>query len=262
MLRKGYTYSAVLFFLLIANAIHAQVPRISETNTIAWFQLNTELQFSKKWGLHVDLNNRRVDFVNANMQGLYRAGINYRLTDRILLRAGFAYVENSPYGTYKANAFEKPFNEKRLFQMISITDKMGSVDISHRLILEQRWIERYSKAELTKPDEKTYANRIRYMLRLQKPFKKTNEQTTFPYLAMYDELFIGFGNEVGANIFDQNRWAILAGYRFSPAVRIEAGYLNQIFQLGRRVNNNNVIQHNNGLQVNLLLNIATQKPKR
>jgi hypothetical protein len=260
MFRKGYPYCPFVFFLLVVNTVHAQVPRIAETNTIAWFQLNTELQFNKKWGLHVDLNTRRVDFLTDNMQNLYRAGVNYRVNDRILLRAGFAYVANSPYGTYKANAFGKPFNEKRLFQMISITDKMGTIDISHRLILEQRWIERYSKAELDEPDQTTYVNRIRYLLRLQKPFKKTNEQKKYPYLAMYDELFIGFGNEVAANIFDQNRWAILAGYRFSPTVRIEAGYLNQIFQLGRRVNNNNVIQHNNGLQVNLLLNISTNKP--
>jgi hypothetical protein len=70
---------------------------------------------------------------------------------------------------------------------------------------------------------------------------------------------IAFGSEVNANIFDQNRLAILLGYRFNKSVRFEAGYLNQIAQLPRRVENKNVFQHNNGLQANLLLNIPTSK---
>jgi len=78
---------------------------------------------------------------------------------------------------------------------------------------------------------------------------------------MYDEVMICFGNEVNANIFDQNRFAILAGFRFNSVARIEAGYLNQILQLPRRVDNNNVIQYNNGLQVNLLLTISTKNSK-
>jgi hypothetical protein len=56
---------------------------------------------------------------------------------------------------------------------------------------------------------------------------------------------IGFGKNVAENIFDQNRIGILFGYRFSPKVRLEAGYLNQIVQLGREINNQNVFQYNN-----------------
>ena len=43
------------------------------------------------------------------------------------------------------------------------------------------------------------------------------------YLAIYDEVFIGFGKNVNENIFDQNRVGILLGYRFNPSIRIEAG---------------------------------------
>ena len=75
------------------------------------------------------------------------------------------------------------------------------------------------------------------------------------YLAIYDEVFIGFGKNVNENIFDQNRVGILIGYRFSPSIRIEGGYLNQILQLGREVNNRNVFQQNNGLILNAYFNI-------
>ena len=75
------------------------------------------------------------------------------------------------------------------------------------------------------------------------------------YLAIYDEVFIGFGKNVNENIFDQNRVGILLGYRFNPSIRIEAGYLNQTLQLGREVNNRNVFQLNNGLIVSANFNI-------
>jgi hypothetical protein len=83
--------------------------------------------------------------------------------------------------------------------------------------------------------------------------KEINDKTA--YLAIYDEVFVGFGENINENIFDQNRVGILLGYRFSPSIRIEAGYLNQTLQLGREVNNRNVFQHNNGLIVSANFNI-------
>ena len=70
----------------------------------------------------------------------------------------------------------------------------------------------------------------------------------------YDEVFIGFGENVNENVFDQNRVAVLLGYKFSPSLRIEGGYLNQTVQLGREVNGRNVFQYNNGIILNTYLN--------
>jgi hypothetical protein len=82
-----------------------------------------------------------------------------------------------------------------------------------------------------------------------------------PYFAIYDEIFIGFGRNVNENIFDQNRVGIVLGYRFSPTIRIETGYLNQTLQLGREVNNRNVFQYNNGIILNANFNfdLTTKK---
>jgi hypothetical protein len=71
-----------------------------------------------------------------------------------------------------------------------------------------------------------------------------------PYLAVYDEVFVGFGKNVNANVFDQNRIGVLLGYRFNKTVRLEGGYLNQTLQFGREINGKNVFQHNNGLIIN------------
>jgi hypothetical protein len=70
------------------------------------------------------------------------------------------------------------------------------------------------------------------------------------YTAFYNEIFIGFGRNVGENVFDQNRVSILIGYRANKNFRAEAGFLNQTVQLGREIEDKNVFQFNNGLIIN------------
>ena len=76
----------------------------------------------------------------------------------------------------------------------------------------------------------------------------------FRSAAIYDEIFIGFGKNVNENVFDQNRLGVLLGYRFSSKLRIEGGFLSQIVQLPREINNRNVFQYNNGLIVHTVFN--------
>lgn len=124
-------------------------------------------------------------------------------------------------------------------------------------MLEQRFIGSYSSPELQKEDDFNMLNRVRYMFRIQMPLGASEIKDKTPYLALYDEIFIGFGKNVNANIFDQNRIGALLGYRHNQHFRIEAGYLNQIVQFGRRVNDQNVFQHNNGWILNAIFNINT-----
>lgn len=71
-----------------------------------------------------------------------------------------------------------------------------------------------------------------------------------------DELFIVAEKNIGVNIFDQNRIFLLVGYHFNKNFVIECGYINQTFQQGRRVNNNNtIIQRNNGVVISSFLNL-------
>jgi len=121
-------------------------------------------------------------------------------------------------------------------------------------MLEQRWIGRYSSPSLSKEDEFVYWNRLRYMFRTNIPLKGKTITDKTPYLAVYDEILIGFGKNVNENIFDQNRLAILLGYRFSPKLRVEGGYLNQIVQLSREVSGRNVFQDNKGILISTALN--------
>jgi len=247
--------------LLVSNPLNAQNTRLNDHNSIGWYNYFGTYKLSQKFGIHTEYQFRRNDIITEWQQSLLRVGVNYQINPKIQLRFGYAWIETYPYGEIPINGMGKDFTEHRIFQMVTIADKVSIVDFSHRFMLEQRWIGRYSNANFTKEDEFPFLNRFRYMFRIQIPLKGKEIKDKTPYFALYDEIFIGFGKNVNENIFDQNRIGILFGYRFSPKVRIETGYLNQIIQLGREVNNRNVFQQNNGIILNAIFNFDLTKKK-
>lgn len=249
---------AVFIFSSI-NTAYSQNSRISDNNNIGWFNFFGTLKLNSKWGIHTEYQWRRDNLVTEWQQSLLRLGINYQLNPKLQLRTGYALIETFPYGEIPINGMGKDFTEHRVFEMITLTDKISIVDVSHRFMLEQRWIGRYSNPNLNKEDDFVYLNRLRYMIRFQIPLKGKEIKDKTPYLAIYDEMFVGFGKNVNENIFDQNRLGILIGYRINSDIRIEGGYLNQIVQLGREVNGSNVFQYNNGLIINANVTLDLSK---
>ena len=235
-----------LLFCLTTLFCFSQNSRINDYNSIGWYAYTGTFKLDKKWSIHTEFQLRRDKLISDPQQNLYRGGLNFIVNPKLILRAGYALAETFNYGDYPINNFGKQFTEHRTYQMATLPDKIGIADINHRFMLEQRWVGRYSNASLDKEDEYVFTNRIRYMYRLQIPLKGKIMTDNTPYAAVYDEILVGFGKNVNENVFDQNRFGLLLGYRFSPKVRVEGGYLSQIVQLGREVGGRNVFQHNNG----------------
>lgn len=97
-----------------------------------------------------------------------------------------------------------------------------------------------------------FLHRFRYQFRTQYPFYSKGDKQL--YGAAADEIFIGAGKNLGVNIFDQNRIFALLGYKLNKKLSIEAGYMNQTLQQGRRVNNSTIMQRNNGVVVSSFIN--------
>jgi Protein of unknown function (DUF2490). len=235
----------------------SQNTRINDHNQIGWFATFLNYKIGGKWSLHGEYQWRRDDYVTHWQQSLLRTGIGYQANPKAQFRLGYAWIETYPYGEYPLNGFGKQFTEHRLYEMAILTDKIGRFDLSHRFMLEQRWVGRYTDASLEKEDEFPLLNRLRYMSRIQMPLKGAKLDDREPYVAVYDEIMLGFGKNVNENVYDQNRFGLLLGYRFGPRVRIEGGFFSQILQLGREIrlssdpnNPRNVFQHNNGFIVN------------
>lgn len=244
-----------LLLLFCATAARGQNTRLTDRNDIGWFNNFTTLKFSSKWSGHLEYQWRRENVVRDWQQSLLRLGVNYEAAPNLQLRVGYAWVETFPYGDIPLQAAGKQFPEHRSYQMATVTDNIGRLGLSHRFMLEQRWVGRYSNASLPKPDETVFTNRMRYMLRLQLPLNKPAMGDKTWYAAAYDEVLVGFGKNVGENVFDQNRLAAMLGYRFSKSLRVEGGFFQQIVQLGREVNNRNVFQYNNGVILNTYLTV-------
>jgi len=252
----------ILLACFSSHTVKGQNNRINTQENIGWYNYFGNFRLTEKFGLHTEYQWRRDNYIIDWQQSLLRVGVNYQLNPRALFRLGYAWIETYPYGEIPINGIGRDFTEHRLFQMVQLSQKEGIIDFSHRFMLEQRFVGLYSSASVEKEDAFPLLNRIRYMVRLQLPLRGKEIRDNTPYFALYDEIFIGFGENVNANVFDQNRIGVLLGYRFNKKLRIEGGYLNQTIQFGRQINGQNVFQSNNGLIINANFNIDIMKKEK
>lgn len=266
MLQVNSIFKSTMLVLILHLSIPcaAQNTRINEQNKIGWFNFNSTFKISDKFGLHTEYQLRRDNFITDKQQNLLRLGVNYQCNEKVQLRLGYAWIETYPYGETPINNLGRDFTEHRFFQQVTLFDEIGKFNISHRFMLEQRWLGKYSSSEELTEDQYVFVNRLRYMFRAQIPLNnKKMSDNKVCYAGLYDEIFLGFGKNVNENVFDQNRFAAFLGYKFNNNARVEAGYLNQTLQLGREINNSNVFQNNNGFIISTLLNFdLTKKVKQ
>ncbi len=234
----------LLCLLCFCSGLFAQ-NRISDHNTIGWYAINIDPAITKKWSGHIEYQWRRDDVINSWQQSLLRLGFTCKLNAQVSIGAGYAWIETFPYSEHFVAGVRKTFPEHRFYEQVAAAANIGKVKLTNRLRLEQRLNGKFTSIEEEKPETFTYLNRLRFMPRIDVPMDKRSRL----YAALYDEIFIGFGKNVGQNVFDQNRVALLLGYNCNKFFRLEGGFLNQTLQLGRQVDGKNVFQYNNGLIV-------------
>lgn len=235
-----------LFFTGLCNNSFSQEQRLADNNVIGWFVYTGTFKVKPKLSIHTEYQWRRVNAVKDWQQSLFRAGINYAIRKDISLNAGYAFVETFPYGDYpNATAFP----EHRIFEQVMIANPLGKLTLSHRFTLEQRFVGKVSFLNQQKEVDHVFLNRARYRIRAEIPLHKKTGINNSWSIAFQDELFIGWGKNIGANVFDQNRIALTLGRRISPLIKLEGGYLNQVLQQGKRINNSPVFQYNSGFMI-------------
>jgi len=249
------------FFLFIAAFISypafSQEARLATHNTLGWFVYTGAFKIKPKLTIHTEYQCRRVDGVRNWQQGLARTSLNYAIRKDVSLNAGYAFAETFPYGDYPA-AFAFP--EHRIFEQVVVKNPLGALDLLHRFTLEQRFVGSVTNTNGVKNTKYIFLNRIRYRLRGEIPLHKKAALKKNWSIIVQDEIFIGWGKNIGANVFDQNRIGILLGYKLNKQVKLEAGYLNQTLQQARRVNDKAVFQYNNGFLLAANFNIVFTRP--
>ena len=246
----------VLLISIFATNISFAQDRLSDENTIGWLTYVGTFKVKPKLAIHTEYQWRRVHLLDKWQQGLARVGLNYSPNKDVSLNAGYGFAYTYPYGDYPTVS---SFPEHRIYEQVVLNNNIGKVDNSHRFTLEQRFNGRPSLVNNQKVISWKFTNRLRYRFRTELPASLVFPKADKFYLAMFEEIFIGWGKNVGANVFDQNRIALLAGYKINNLVKLEAGYLNQIVQQGGRVNNKPVFQYNNGILLSAFISADLMK---
>ena len=166
----------------------AAQPRLNDSNLHGWYVYSGDHPLTDRWGIHLEGQWRRHDVGLRPQQLLLRPAVNYRLSGKVGLSAGYAFVSTHRYGDYPV---ARAFPEHRLHQQLMVRHGPPKLEFQHRFRLEQRWIEqRFSS------DRWRYQNRIRYMIRAVAPLRRDW------YLAVSDEVFVNLppAHEPGATI--------------------------------------------------------------
>ncbi len=243
----------LLPLLLAAFYSAAQNDRLNDHNNINWLQSVNTVPLGKKWSIHAEYQWRRENGLKYWQQSLLRLGVNYKLHENVSAHIGYGWIETFPYGDFPiANA--GTFPEHRIYEQMTFRQPVSKWIFTHRFRVEQRWLGRVKASTSGNREIESwfFLHRFRYQFRTQYPIWIKGDKQF--YAATADELFIGAGKNLGINIFDQNRIFLLLGHKLNKKISVEAGYMNQTLQQGRRINNSTIMQRNNGFVLSSFIN--------
>ena len=254
---RGYGLLAGLS-LLATPVSFGQSPRLTDYNALGWFVYSGDHRVAKKWAVHTECQSRRVNGLRSPQNQLARLGLVRTLSARVQASAGYTYFQTHRYGRYPT-VRSQAAPEQRLYEDLTLQDApLGRLVLMHRLRLEQRWLGARGADGRGRVRDWKFQNRLRYQLAgewaLQGPTVDDGEW----YLNAFDELFIGFGRNVGDNVFNQNRLSGGLGYRLKKHAKVELNYLSQISQHATPdpATNRPVFELNQGFRLNVLYNLA------
>jgi len=167
---------------------------------------------ASRWRWWFDGHARFQDDADGFNVSIVRPGIGYKLTDNTTLWAGYGWIHTSPIGG------GPDFDENRIWQQVTWSDKAGDFRIGLRSRFEQRFLETGDDTGL----------RFRQFVSARAPISADQRLT----MMAWDEVFIhlndtDFGTRTG---FNQNRAFFGFGWNRCPEQsrsRVEIGYLNQ-----------------------------------
>lgn len=217
-MRKTILFVAILLLYGFQN--FAQV----DNRAAGWFSSINSIRIKNKWGMQLDWALRTTDEWKNLQIFIVRSGLSYRFSDKLTAIVGF----NNNHSRVTVNNITGYVDEQQVWQQLFIRHRLGPLFTLHRPLLEERFIPinavNNNKIEVV---DRKFAVRARYLLRNQLPFKKQKTFTKGVYAATQQEILLNIGDNdfVNNRIFDQFRWFTGLGYRFSPKMDIESGYL-------------------------------------
>lgn len=190
----------------------------------AWYMYFGNHKLNDKWGLHTEYQFRRSGLIKDWQQSLARVGLDYKVNNSTMLTGGYGWIVSFPYGEQPSAAITQ---EHRIWQQLILKQKSGVLSFQHRYRLEQRFLENVIFDKLGEPvsDGYRFRQRARYRMLVSVPLTKKEDGTKQLFAAVYDEVFLGFGEGIGPNILDQNRLYAGLGLQIDNSSNVQVGYL-------------------------------------
>jgi hypothetical protein len=229
-----------LFFPVVI-LILTTIETTAQTQFTGWLASFNTFSSKGKTSIHLDVQVRSSDEFKYMQTFLARTGINVKLKNNLIATAGYAYISNRRTVTTVTGYAP----EHRIWEQLLVSHPLFHSSLSHRFRLEQRFISTSSvQGNQLENDGNVFANRFRYFIRTVLPFSTQKPFHKGWFSALQNEVFLNIGDKsiVNGKTFDQNRAYIAAGYRLSPAVDLETGYLNQYVTGRSGFMNNHVFQ--------------------
>ena len=245
---------------LAALPARAQSERLHDFHSLAWLVYVGDHQLASKWAVHTEVQLRQLDLVRYPQQELYRLGLVRTLSQRLKVSGGYTFFQSHRYGQY-AEVPGQVEPEHRLYEDVTLNDQLGRWGLAQRIRLEQRWLGARDATGNGPVQQWEYQNRIRYQLQLEYPLQGASIDDKEFYLTGFDELFIGFGQNVELNVFNQNRLSGGLGYQFAKNAKAELNYLYQVraHATPDTATNQPVVELNNGFRLNLSYSLDFSK---
>lgn len=205
--------------LVVGASTPAAAQRTTHDNFNSWYILSTDAGLSERWTTQWDVQERRSGPIEQPQAFFLRGGLGYSVNPAVKLGFGAAYSESYPSGEIPS-AYQAP--ERRIFEQLQLGHTIGTVGVTHRYRLEQRWQGRRgadtSNHEIT---NWMTSGRVRYLLKGVKPAGDI-------YLTGSNEVFVAYGKNVGFNVFDQDRLGATIGRKLGRSWKAEVGVLEQL----------------------------------
>lgn len=246
-----------IFLLILEGFLSYSIlaQRQYATNSNTWFMYFGSHKISNKWGLHLEAQLRRSEFLSEQQQFLLRTGLNYHFNPNIFATVGYVFIDTWPYGGQPVKA---KFPENRLWEQIQVKNQINAFELISRFRLEQRFVNLPVLVGANyEPGDAVFTNRFRVLNKVSLPLKGKVIEDKSLYISTFVELFVNYGKNVSLNVFDQNRAYLAMGYKVPKLGRLEIGYLNQLILKG----DGKKIENNNTIQIGLSSNIDFYKKK-
>lgn len=207
-----------LYFIPLSTKAQSLTPaKIVTDQDRIWISYMTTTRISKKISLWNDFHYVPQIFT------VFRTGLMLHLSDNTTLTGGYGYL----ILPIEVNDRWLLRGEHRPWVQLQTSVPLSKrFQFSNRLRYEYRNVQKI-KGEALSNDFNAY-HRLRFQISLRYKFEK-KIKGGIPFINIFDEVLINFGENIIYNHFDQNRIALTAGIQFKK-VTFQTGYMHRFVQ--------------------------------